>query len=65
MAALLSRPTEGDLLTPSGAESAPIGINVDAAEGEVVITVENRWAFGAMRMRRWALLLLLLLVLLR
>lgn len=42
MVALLSRPTEGDLLTPSGAESAPIGISVDAVDGEVVITVENR-----------------------
>ena len=42
MAALLSRPAEGDLLTPSGSESAPIGIIVDASDGEVVITVENR-----------------------
>lgn len=42
IAALLSRPSQGDLLTPSGAESEPIGISVDAAEGEVVITVENR-----------------------
>lgn len=41
MAALLSRPTE-DLLTPSGSESTPIGISVDAADGEVVITVDNR-----------------------
>ncbi|CAN0304507.1 unnamed protein product, partial [Hapterophycus canaliculatus] len=37
MSALLSRQTEGDLLTPSGSESAPIGISVDAADGEVVI----------------------------
>lgn len=42
MSALLSRPAEGDLLTPSGSESAAIGISVDAPEGEVVITVENR-----------------------
>lgn len=42
MSSLLSRPLQGDLLTPSGAESEPIGISVDAADGEIVITVENR-----------------------
>ncbi|CAN0317628.1 unnamed protein product, partial [Ascophyllum nodosum] len=41
VAELLSRPTEGDVLTPSGVESAPIGISVDGVKGEVVITVEN------------------------
>ncbi|CAN0432578.1 unnamed protein product [Ascophyllum nodosum] len=41
VAELLSRPTEGDILTPSGVESAPIGISVDGVKGEVVITVEN------------------------
>lgn len=46
MSTLLSRPTEGDILTPSGAESVPIEISVDAAEGEVVITVENRFVTG-------------------
>lgn len=43
---LLSRPMEGDILTPSGAESAPIEISVDASKGEVVITVENRFVRG-------------------
>lgn len=42
MAALLLRPSQGDLLTPSRAESEPIGISVDGSKGEVVITVENR-----------------------
>ncbi|CAN0301887.1 unnamed protein product, partial [Ectocarpus fasciculatus] len=41
MAALLSRPAEGDLLTPSGSGASPIGISVAGADGEVVITVEN------------------------
>ncbi|CAN0503221.1 unnamed protein product [Ectocarpus sp. 12 AP-2014] len=41
MAALLSRPAKGDLLTPSGSGSSPIGISVAAADGEVIITVEN------------------------
>ena len=46
VAELLSRPTEGDVLTPSGVESAPIGISVDGVKGEVVITVENRLVKG-------------------
>ncbi|CAM9426636.1 unnamed protein product [Phaeothamnion confervicola] len=43
VAAVLSRPEAGDLLTPSGTESAPIAIGLDGAKGEVVITVENRF----------------------
>ncbi|CAM9832055.1 unnamed protein product [Discosporangium mesarthrocarpum] len=41
MSALLSRSGGGDLLTPWGEESEPIRIDVNAAEGEVVIVVEN------------------------
>ena len=46
VAELLSRPAEGDILTPLGVESAPIGISVDGVKGEVVITVENRLVEG-------------------
>ncbi|CAM9528146.1 unnamed protein product, partial [Laminaria digitata] len=53
MSALLSRPAEGDLLTPSGAESAAIGISVDAADGEVVITVENRLVYFCFFLLVW------------